>query len=179
MKEVEPQYAALGKRLKYARETNKQSVAEVSGAVEIDENDLQKIEAGVERPSEDILLLLISHFDIQDNEALRLWEMANYGTEIPDELKVDLDIQGAQKVVMLFAQDLRTMYSDGVDIAVNNAGVTLSFTQSTAPGQSMPVSRVGMSIEQAQQLLNGLQMALLREKYGNTRRQLPPSKQSN
>ena len=105
--------------------------------------------------------------------------MANYGTEIPDELKVDLDIQGAQKVVMLFAQDLRTMYSDGVDIAVNNAGVTLSFTQSTAPGQSMPVSRVGMSIEQAQQLLNGLQMALLREKYGNTRRQLPPSKQSN
>lgn len=179
MKEVNPQYVALGNRLKYARETNQQSVAEVSGAVEIDENELQNIEAGVARPSEDILLLLISHFDIQDSEALRLWEMANYGTEIPDELKVDIDVQGAQKVVMLFAQDLRTMYSDGVDIAVNTAGVTLSFTQSTAPGQSMPVSRVGMSIEQAQQLLSGLQMALLREKYSNTRRQLPPSKQSS
>lgn len=176
MKEVNPQYAALGKRLKYARETKQQSMAEVSGAVEIDENELEKIESGVARPSEDILLLLISHFDIQDTEALRLWEMADYGTSIPDELKLDIDVEGANKVVMLIAQDMRTMYSDGVDIAVNPAGVTLNFTQTAAQGQTMPISRVGMSVEQARQLLSGLQMALLREQYGHTRRQLPPSR---
>lgn len=179
MKEVNPQYVALGNRLKYARELNEQSMAEVSGAVEIDEHELEQIEAGLARPSEDILLLLISHFGIQDTEALRLWEMANYGTSVPDELKLDIDVEGASKVVMLIAQDMRTMYSDGVDIAVNTAGVTLNFTQSAGQDQALPVSRVGMSIEQARQLLGSLQMALLREQYGHTRRQLPPSNPKN
>jgi transcriptional regulator with XRE-family HTH domain len=175
MNEVNPAYSALGKRLKFARESKQQSLAEVSGAVEIDELTLARIEAGQERPSEDILLLLISHFEIQDSEAVRIWEMAAYGGELPDELKVDIDIAGASKVVMLIAQDMRSLYSDGVDVAVTAAGVNLSFTQSAGNNQVLPVAKVGMSIEQARVLLSSLQMALLRQQYAPSKRQLPPS----
>lgn len=57
---------------------------EVSGAVEIDEKRLKRIEAGIERPAEDILLLLISHFGVADREAVQLWELADYDSDMPD-----------------------------------------------------------------------------------------------
>jgi hypothetical protein len=55
-------YKVLGEKLKSLRQKMHESVAEVSGAVEIDEQALLKIEQGQERPSEDILMLLINHF---------------------------------------------------------------------------------------------------------------------
>ena len=71
MSESPAPFMSLGNHLKYVREQARQSLAEVSGAVEIDEAYLQRIEAGVERPAEDILLLLISHFGVKDREANR------------------------------------------------------------------------------------------------------------
>ena len=53
-------------------------MAEVSGAVEIDEQSLQRIEQGKERPTEDILMLLINHFGMQDDDAANLWQLAGY-----------------------------------------------------------------------------------------------------
>ena len=50
-------FQPLGGHLKYLREQSHQSLAEVSGAVEIDESALERIEAGLERPAEDVLLL--------------------------------------------------------------------------------------------------------------------------
>ncbi len=173
MNEANPLYEALGKRLKYARELKEQSLAEVSGAVEIEETALDLIEAGKERPSEDILLLLISHFGIQDAEAVQLWEMANYGGELPDELKTELDLQGANKVVMLIAQDVRSLYSDGVDVTVTNAGVNISFTQSSGKGQTLPVAKVGMSLDQAQAVIKTMQLAILKANLGQHIRSLP------
>ena len=60
-------FKPLGSHLRYLREQIQESVAEVSGAVEIDMDALERFEQGVERPSEDILMLLINHFNIQDN----------------------------------------------------------------------------------------------------------------
>jgi transcriptional regulator with XRE-family HTH domain len=57
-------YKPLGAILRHLRERNRESIAEVSGAVEIDESALDRIEDGSERPSEDILMLLISHFSV-------------------------------------------------------------------------------------------------------------------
>src|ERR1700748_2828432 len=71
-------YETLGSQLRHLRERNRESMAEVSGAVEIDETELSKIEAGAERPSEDILLLLISHFAVEDDKAAELWQLAGY-----------------------------------------------------------------------------------------------------
>ncbi len=164
-------YLTLGQHLKFVREQSNESLLEVSGAVEIDAELLERIEAGLERPAEDILLLLISHFNVADREALQLWELADYDGELPDQIKpesLEQQLNGKQ-IVMLVGMDARTIYSDGLDVIWNHAGVTLNFTQASAPDQSIPVARVGMSYDQAHKVLHTLEQALLRAKY------LPPN----
>ena len=82
-------FITLGRHLKYVREQLHQSLAEVSGAVEIDEQSLERIEAGRERPSEDILLLLISHYGVENQQAVQLWELAEYDAAAPEQLRAD------------------------------------------------------------------------------------------
>ena len=173
MSESNAPFVSLGSHLKFVREQSNQSIAEVSGAVEIDENYLEKIEAGLVRPDEDILLLLISHFGVKDREAVQLWELAQYDSEMPDDIRGD-DAHASKPVVMLLAMDMRTIYSDGVDVIVNPAGVTLNFTQTQSASQKNSVSRVGMSHAQAQAVINALQKALLHAKYGSATKLLPP-----
>ncbi len=178
MSESEAPFITLGKHLKYVREQSRQSVAEVSGAVEIDEQQLRRIEAGQERPSEDVLMLLINHFGVQDREAVQLWELADYSGELPDQFKADDELISGSKVVMLLAVDVRTLYSDGLDVTVNPGGVTLNFTQANAQSSQhpvVPVARVGMSYEQAERVLQTIQRALLLAKYQSPTKLLPPS----
>jgi hypothetical protein len=70
------------------------------------------------------------------------------------------------------------MYSNGVNIAGDNSGLVFSFLQTEDTGKanphSYPISRIGMSYEQAEQLLAALQKALLHKKYLNGPKQLPP-----
>jgi transcriptional regulator with XRE-family HTH domain len=174
MSESNAPYITLGSHLKYVREQSKQSLSEVSGAVEIDEKHLERIEAGLERPAEDILLLLISHFGVQDREAVQLWELAEYDSDLPDEIKPESPL-GGKPMVMLLAIDVRTMYSDGLEVTVNPAGVTMHFTQAVGSSQQAPVARVGMSHHQAEQVIHDLQQALLRAKYVSDTKLLPPS----
>lgn len=174
MSEAKNPYTTLGKHLKFVREQSKQSLSEVSGAVEIDEAQLARIEAGEERPAEDVLLLLISYFDVQDREAVQLWELAHYGTDMPDDIRVDNQFTD-KPMVMLLAVDVRTMYSDGMEVTVNDAGVTLNFTQAGGQTQPMPVARVGMSHQQAEAVIKAMQQAMLRSKYLGNRKLLPPS----
>lgn len=173
MSESNAPFTTLGRHLKYVRQQLDQSLAEVSGAVEIDEQRLERIEAGEERPTEDILLLLISHFGMQEQQALQLWELADYGDELPDQIKQDVDQVINKSVVMLLTADTRAIYSDGVDVVVTKAGLTINFTQSGGPTASTPVSRVGMSIEQAEEVARILNQAVLRAKYGGGKL-LPP-----
>jgi transcriptional regulator with XRE-family HTH domain len=170
-------FITLGSHLKYVREQSKQSLSEVSGAVEIDEKQLERIEAGVERPAEDILLLLISHFGVQDREAVQLWELAEYDSDIPEEIRLDSHPAqlGGKPMIMLLAVDVRTMYSDGLEVTVNPAGVTLHFTQAVSQSQLAPVARVGMSHQQAEQVIRTMQQALLRARYLGGTKLLPPS----
>lgn len=176
MSETNAPYKHLGDHLKYVREQSKESLAEVSGAVEIDEAQLARIEAGQERPAEDILLLLISHFGVKDGEAVQLWELAQYDSEAPDELRIDSDATalGSKPMIMLLATDVRTMYSDGVAIHVTPAGVTMEFSQATSKDSQNPVARVGMSHQQAETVLKTLQQALLQARYQNGPKHLPP-----
>lgn len=177
MSETNAPYKHLGDHLKYVREQSKESLAEVSGAVEIDEAHLERIEAGQERPAEDILLLLISHFGVKDGEAVQLWELAQYDSEFPDDVKVEGEASplGGKPMIMLLATDVRTMYSDGLTVNVAPAGVTLEFTQASSKDSQNPVSRVGMSHQQAEAVIRTLQQALLTARYQNGPKQLPPS----
>lgn len=178
MSESEAPYINLGNHLKYVREQSRQTLMEVSGAVEIDEERLRRIEAGVERPAEDILLLLISHFGVADREAVQLWELADYDSDLPDQFRPsDAGHQFSPKnVVMLVGFDTRTIYSDGLDVLWNDAGLALNFTQATGPSQRIPVAKVGMSFDQAERVLDTLQRALLHARYVSDTKLLPPPK---
>lgn len=175
MNERQAPFKTLGTHLRYLREQLKESLAEVSGAVEIDERSLQRIEAGEERPAEDILLLLISHFDMPDQEAVQLWESAGYGGEVPDQLKALDDLQATSKpVVMVVALDARTMYTDGIEVVNNPGGITMNFSQTGIKGEPVPVARLGMSLEQAEQVMRALHHGLMNARYAQQPKALPP-----
>ena len=63
--------------------------------------------------------------------------------------------------------DMRTMYSDGFEVAEGEAGLTLQFNQSSGKAKSNPVSRIGMSYEQAERVITDLQKAMLRHKFSD------------
>lgn len=155
-------FKPLGLQLKKLRERRQQSLAEVSGAVEIDPETLSAIEEGVERPGEDILLLLISHFATKEDVATKLWELAGYNhDELPVKNVVN-DFQGqAQNGVMVLPVDTKIVYTDMVHVMVNNYGVVMNFMQTGGPtNQPLAVARVGMSKEHAQSILEVLQKTL-------------------
>ena len=152
-------YQTLGKQLKALRSRSGESLAEASGAVEIDVKELANIELGKSRPSEDVLLLLISHFGARDDEALALWEMAGYGNDkIPI---VHIGNEGMASQFGAIAQEQRVLFTDVVDIMVNNYGVVMSFMQTAGPSNPpINVAKVGMSREHAKSVLQILQTTL-------------------
>jgi transcriptional regulator with XRE-family HTH domain len=155
-------YLPLGKRLKALRDKADETLAEASGAVEIDVKQLASYELGQNRPSEDVLLLLISHFGARDEEAVRLWELAGYGmTKLPVSLATG-DPQQAGEV-----GEPRILFTDIVDVIVNNYGVVMNFMQNTGPNSGpTTVARVGMSREHAKSVLRILQVTLAQTERG-------------
>jgi transcriptional regulator with XRE-family HTH domain len=162
-------FKPLGERLRVIRQKLHESRAEVSGAVEIEEQRLQRIEEGHERPSEDILMLLINHFGMQDDDAAKLWQLAGYD-QPSDNLEHDHGDQQNRTMVMIMAVDPRIIYSDGVQINANQNGVVLNFSQGSGTPQAMTTARIGMSREQAYAMLRVLNQAL----EGSRPRQIPP-----
>ena len=151
-------YRPLGKQLKELRTRANESLAEASGAVEIDVRELASFELGKVRPAEDVLLLLISHFGAKEDEAVRLWEMAGYGMErIPVSHMVNNDLPLSQNA----APDGRILFTDIVDIVVNNYGVIMNFMQSGPDNSSQSVAKVGMSREHAKSILRILQTTII------------------
>lgn len=170
--------AQLGERLKQFRVSARESLAEVSGAVEIDTELLERIERGEECPSEDILTLLINHFSIREQEAIQLWEWAGF------QQRNNVNIEGLQDLVsratfVVVALDARVMYTDSATITGDTGGVVLNFMQTGMQGQSVPIARLGMSYEHAQKVVNALQSALLRKKYTPEHKLLPPGDSAN
>ncbi len=140
-------YKTIGWHLKFAREQLKETRAEVCSAVEIDEQTLSLIEDGEQRPSEDVLLLLISHLHLEDAEATSLWSLAGYED---DEPQPNIASSGSPVV-----------YTDKVQVAVNDYGLVMNFMQTNgSPAQFYNIASVGMSKDYARLLLEILQAAL-------------------
>lgn len=138
------------------RERVSETLAEASGAVEIDVKELASYELGQRRPTEEILLLLISHFGAAEDEAVRLWDLAGYGMEkIPAAHMSNATADAG-------ATDSPVLFTDIVDVIVNKYGVVMNFmqTSSSANGKPRVISRVGMSREHAKSLLKILQITL-------------------
>lgn len=174
-------YKLLGARLKGAREHLRETLAEVSGAVEIEIEALTEIEQGTDRPSEDILLLLISHFAIKEDEATKLWELAGYDQADTGNTSMGSDEFGAIKnAVMVMPMDIRIAYTDMAHIVINEHGVVLNFMQTSGPGnQPLVVSRLGMSREHAQSVLELLQQSLSHQEIEKKPKALPAPQSKN
>ena len=154
-------YEPLGSQLRRLRERSRESAAEVSGAVEIDEKALALIESGTERPSEDILLLLISHFAVEDDKAAELWQLAGYDKPTAENDHEELVTQSNRQQTLMVMIDPRIMYSDSVEVVADGRGVVLNFSQNAGQhGQPLTVSRIGMSREQAKMVMGILHQAL-------------------
>lgn len=165
----------LGGRLKRLRQKQKESLAEAAGAVELAEEELLRIEQGYERPSEEILMLLIKHFAMLEDEAVRLWELAGYDNIQADEEDATDTQHGAKSIVMTIAMDPRVMYSDSVHISGNQHGLVFTFLQ-PGGGQlpALPVSRVGMSRDQARKMLELMKDTLDQLDQASASGELPP-----
>ena len=152
-------YKQLGRKLKELRSRANETLAEASGAVEIDVRELAGFELGQTRPSEEVLLLLISHFGAKDEEAIQLWELAGYGM---DKIPVAHLGNGEQATTESASKsEKRILFTDVVDVVVNNYGVVMSFMQNNGPNRPpTAVARVGMSREHAKSVLQILQVTL-------------------
>jgi transcriptional regulator with XRE-family HTH domain len=170
-------YHQLGARLRKVRERAQESLAEVAGAVEIDARLLEQIEAGEQRPSEDILMLMIDHFGIDDHGAVKLWETAGYDRMPEAHPRSVADLANGNNVLMVAIQDNRVVYTDGVDIEANQSGLTLEFKQSSG-NKHYAVAKVGMSHDQAKLLVEALQITLLKSSHAAAQRRLGPPQNS-
>ncbi len=151
-------FSVFGKRIQSLRTTAQETLLEVSGAVEIDATLLEKIESGSILPDEDILMLLISHFDVQDSDAVKLWELAGYSNF--GEKETPSEEQLLKQIMMVIPMDNRVVFSDTAQINAKETGVVINFAQSSDAQPPQLISRIGMSVEQAKILLAQLQESL-------------------
>lgn len=173
MSEIKKPFAELGAKLKHLRECNQESLEDASGAAEIDALTLQAFEDGIERPDEDILHVLLHHFDASEDIAEELWQLAGYRLAEVESKKSSYQ---ATPAIMVLPIDGRILYSDSVHVGVNNQGVVLNFMQNVGlDGKSVPVSRIGMSKDHARSMIKLLSDCLEHAEP----KQLPDKKDSD
>lgn len=157
-----PKYRDFGNELKRLRQDAHKTIIEVSGAFEIEPGLLDRIEQGYEKPPEEIVLQAISHFDIDESEAVKLWELAGYTrgeTQVP-ESEAELPNVAQPNVVAIAMpyqpqvySENRAIYTDLVNIGANNFGLTVTFKQNGRKGDKPTiVAKLGMSIDHAKSL---------------------------
>lgn len=163
-------FYSLGQRLSEIRKSLQETVGEVSGAIELDTEVVVRFEKGEERPSEDMLMLLISHFDIKDEEADELWELAGYTqpSQTADAAQIP--------TLVVVPTDNRIIYTDTANITINNFGVVLNFMQNSTANQSISVARVGMSLQHARSVLEVLAKTIAQAETSIKPKQLPQPK---
>lgn len=156
-----PRYYRFGTQLKKIRENAKESVLDVCGAVETEPTVIKQLESGVRQPTEDIVLLLISHFALKEDDALNLWKLAGYDQDRTGMSSLDSDDQPKATKAYITAGDVRILYTDMVHVKSNKHGLVINFLQSLgADDHNMAVARVGMSHVHAESLLEVLQQTI-------------------
>ncbi len=176
MKKPTSPYKTLGIRLKRARQKSAQTISEVSGAVEIEETQLSKIESGQVKPSPLVLEALSAHFNLPDEETIKLMDLAGYTLDEPAAKdSTDIDNGLTKTIIMLLSHDNKVLYTDGLDIHYDSSGVLLNFKQSAGQSKPTSVAKLGMSYEQAAQVHKTLTKVLLHAKYLKGPKSLPKS----
>jgi transcriptional regulator with XRE-family HTH domain len=151
-------FKPLGRRLKALRVALNETLAEAAGSVEIDVRQLASYELGQTRPTEDVLILLLSHFGVKDDEAVKLWSLAGYQMGRVQSAQMVSDSVTVEPVPA--PDSAQIVFTDVVDVVVNNYGVVMHFMQNNGKGGPTTVAKVGMSREHAKSVLQILQVTL-------------------
>lgn len=148
---------SFGDYIRGIRNKRKETLADVSGAVEIDVMILDRIESGSVQPSEDILMLLISHYNLKEDEAVRLWQLAGY-----DQTKLGYQTTTTiHESVNMLSNDGPILFTDGLQVSANKYGVIINFLQGLdSNGRPQTISRLGMSKEHAQTIIEVIQKTI-------------------
>lgn len=167
-------YVEFGRALKAIRTRFDETIEDVSGAVELMPEDIAGYEAGKKRPSEDILDLLITHFSVKETEAIKLWKLAGY--DIPRDIEGTDEPAVFPQPVVIIPLDNRIMYSDSVNVMINDKGVVMNFMQNSgAPGKKLSAAKIGMSLKQAKKVLEVLDKSIEAASSHNSQNKLPES----
>lgn len=154
-------YAALGARLKFLREQWQQSISDVCNTLEIDEKMLRAFEAGKIAPPPEVLDMLISHFLLTEDQAQDLRDLVeDQREEAEASITGTMEDMLSKQLVMFMPVDTRVVYTDSMQATITDSGVVLQFMQQTGSGQSVPISRVGMSRQHAERVIEVLQSTL-------------------
>lgn len=166
-------YSALGARLKFLREQWRQSLDEVSGTLEIDQDTLRSIEDGAQLPNNEMLDMLISHFLLTEDQADDLRDLAEGSQDTVEAVASAIEDIVNKQFVMYLPVDNKVVYSDSMVVNINDNGVVLQFGQN-APGsqQPMAVSRIGMSREHAEKVVEVLSQTLQTHEYNKSQKRL-------
>lgn len=162
-------YQKLGEKLQRIRKNSRETLPEVSGAVELESDIVESYEKGETRPSEDVLDLLIRHFDLEDKDAEELWDLAGYSNS---ELHASGDTPGAPGLIVI-PMDNRIVYTDTANVSINNYGVVMNFMQNGTNNQQVSIARVGMSMEHAKSVLDVLAKTIAQAESNRKPKQLP------
>lgn len=171
-------YQALGAKLKHLRTQWQQSVQEVSNTLEIDENTLKAIEAGKTIPSENMLEMFISHFLLTDEQANDLRQLAdNYKEQANDVLASGIEDMLMKQIIAYVPIEGKILYTDSMQATVNKNGVVMQFMQNSSgqngQQQQILVSRVGMSREHAERMIEVLRTTLDQHYRSESTKTLP------
>jgi len=158
-------YEELGGEIKGLRKIAGESIEDVCDAVEIPHKLLKEIESGTVRPEEDLLAMLLSHFEVDEIEAIRMWRMAGYnedqeGDQVSKDNSNNKQENDDNHLRISIPADKPVLYTDMVQVLSNQYGVVLHFLQLSPNQQATVVSRIGMSKEHAKSLLKLLQKNL-------------------
>ncbi len=172
-------YKVLGQTLKEARLKKRQSIDQVSASVEISNEKLRKIENGEIKPSEGVLEALSEHFKLSESEADKWFELADYssGAIVPSQpigpnniMDALLGINVPKTVIMVSPVEQKPIYTDLLDIHYDSNGLIFNFKQSLGLKEPQTITKLVMSYDHAEKVLNTLKEVLSKAKY---KRDLP------
>lgn len=164
----------FGVQLRKIRLDANKTIDDVSGAVELPTDKLERIELGEVRPKQELIYLLASYFNLSFPKVQYLLRLAGYKKN-PGDTKNEfrslfsnlpaLKNQDSQQVFVAISDlsEEKTIYTNETSVNVSKSGVVIEFLQSAAinrDNQPKTISKIGMSVEHAYQLRDILQHAL-------------------
>lgn len=167
----------LGQELKAIRLKKNQSRKDVASSIEVSVDCLKKIEEGLFKPSEDTLEALAEHYKLKDEELDKWFKLVGYVTENPSFSSEDLNsnpinvleslfgMNIPKTFIMLSRVDQKPVYTDLLDIHYDQNGIMFNFKQSLGNKEPKSISKLVMSYDHAECVLQTLKDVLIKVKY--------------